>query len=186
MKIAKYKEEWANLIRQNMVYLITILVLLSLNIFLVFQLTEKVNNRLVILVPQTLSKEAKYEGNKPDPAYLEAMGVYVVSLVSSYTPKTVKAKLYRFLDLVPPEYYHQVKDKIDKTIKREKKFGITQTFVPKELPKIYSSKIEIVGFLKRKFSEKIEDTYLVKYIIYYRINPQGKFEVIKYDTEKIS
>jgi len=185
MKVKRYKEEWVNVIRQNVLFLFLLGISSVVNVFLAFALVNALDKKLVVLLPPKLETEVSFSGSKPSIAYIRSMGFYATSLIASYTPSTIKFQFDYFLSMVPSSYFHNVKKKLDEIRKEEVKYQVSQEFGTNGNIKVYEDRIEIEGVLRRYISSKLIDTLPVRYIIYYRISDIGKFEVLGYVVKKI-
>ena len=183
MRIEKYKEEWMNLVRKNLVYLTLIVVLGILNIVLVYILVNRSNNKLVVLVPSKLPEEVSFYGNKPSKSYVKVFGLFLVTLAENYNPSNVKSKFSEFLKYASPDSYHSMRKYFLKRAESDIQAGVTQEFTPSKV-EVFKDKVVIVGVLKRSLETSLSDEYVVQYSIFYRINNLGKFEVTGYGIKK--
>jgi type IV conjugative transfer system protein TraE len=184
MLFKNFKQNWVAVVKENILYLTVIGALTLAVLVLSFSLVSAASNQRVIVVPAFIDKKFSFEGNKPSRTYLEMMGNAVVSFLLNYNPKTVDYKFSVFLSMVPPEYHGSLESKLKKIAKEVKKYGVSQAFAPTGRLEVYRDKIIIRGILYRYSMGKLINSVKVAYVLRYRINPYGKFEVLSYEIQK--
>ena len=183
MLVKNFKQNWIALVKENLLYFTIILVLSVVSIVLTISLVNVSSNQRVILVPALMDKQFSYEGNKPSRTYLEMMGLSVVSYLMNYNPHNVKYKFARFLSLVAPEYHDIVKEKLSKIARQSIKYGVSQAFAVTGDIKVFKDRIELGGILYRYSMGKLIESTRATYVLKYRINKLGKFEVLGYEIK---
>lgn len=184
MLVKNFRQNWVALVKENLIYFSIIIVLSVISVILTISLVNASSNQRIILVPALMDKEFSFEGNKPSRTYLEMMALSVVSYLMNYNPHNVKYKFTRFLSIVAPEYHDVVKDKLFKIAKKSIKYGISQAFAVTGDVKVFKDRIELGGILYRYSMGKLIESTRATYVLKYRINRLGKFEVLSYEIKE--
>ncbi len=184
MLVKNFKQNWTALVKENFFYFTIVIVLSVISVVLTVSLIHVSSNQRVILIPALMDKQFSYEGNKPSRTYLEMMGLSVASYLMNYNPHNVKYKFARFLSIIAPEYHDVVKEKLSKIARQSIKYGVSQAFAVTGDIKVYKDRVELGGILYRYSMGKLIESVKITYVLKYRINKLGKFEVLSYEIKE--
>jgi len=110
MKLSNYLKTWNGAIAENKFSRYVTIALAISNLVLLILMTTV--NQTVVLVPPTLTQEAKVSDNNASAGYKEAWATYVAMMLGNVTPRTAPYVSEHVGKLMGPRVYHRMMDGI--------------------------------------------------------------------------
>lgn len=96
--------------------------LIAISFFLFFK------QERIVVVPQNIDKAIWVQGSKVSPSYLEQQSLFLSQLLLNKTPQTVKDQNLQLLRFASPEFYGDLKEKLEQEQKKILEQGASFVF----------------------------------------------------------
>lgn len=107
----------------------------------------------VIIMPPVMEKKFEISGKSVDEEYVRQFSRYIIGLLITYSPQSVKGQYNEILLHTYPGSYSKFKKKLDDTIIDIEKLSVSSVFYIQSV-KVDTSKQTIsIGGIKRQFSQ---------------------------------
>jgi conjugal transfer pilus assembly protein TraE len=157
----KYISETGNLLKQNILYKFTVIVIGGVTLLNTFMIYYALNHQTVILVPPGLESKVTVKGDFVSDEYVRSFSRYLVWLLYSYNPATARIQFDEALTYFLPEKYPEVKKQFYVLADQIETAVVSSTFYVQAINIDRGAKVIKVQGVNAKYSQdgkKIEET----------------------------
>lgn len=183
MSVKRYLNNYKNLVQNNNILKLAVLALAAVILIEAVFIIKALNSEKTIIVPNVSGKYV-IGGSSANPAYIESMGTYLVSLVENFTPQTISSNYKKFLDYASPQSYGILQSTLVSNEKTYKRNDASSFFSIKN-EHVYPGKITIIGQDRLIIGSNVVSNKAIKINLLYKI-VNGEFEVIGYVEKNIN
>jgi len=174
MELEYYLSKTSNIFSVNRLLIAVTLGMLVVTGMMVSSITKKVESRMTVVVPLTVTGPMEVGYDKASDSYLRAMARYVINLAFTYTSDSARGQFEELLTLFAPEVREGERSRwLDIADRIEKVKRISRTFFIKSAETSSKNVIVVKGFTARMLGNHLETRRAV-IELEYRIN-QGRF-----------
>jgi len=175
MLFNKFKFKLDRYIYENWSFRIITLVLAGIIINQQYMISDRLNNQKTVFVPPMVSmKEFWVTGDQISSSGLEGIGQFIAYNIFNVTKEIAPKNIDNIMDLVPPEYYYEVKASLVEQMEYVTSNGIARVFYPSMIDTKEKGLIKVSGVQKDTISDKVVNSKRMIFEIQYQI-VQGRF-----------
>ncbi|WP_116964216.1 type IV conjugative transfer system protein TraE [Fastidiosibacter lacustris] len=180
MEYQQYQGSLAHFKKMNRYLTIVLLAMAVALVGMSIAVYRAIGHKSVVLMPPVLTQQMTISDVMPDAAYLQQMGLFLVSLRLNITPSNIDNHFKTFLTHVNSSIYGQVSVELDEEIKAVQRGRITSAFYPREqLINPHDLSVKITGRLDKYVGNRQISSKDQTYLLTFDYN-QGHLSIIDY------